>query len=46
MIFTTPGAYLAQQDVCERWQDTMAGLLQERVPDAGPPALEEIFHLD
>ena len=38
--------YLDAQEVCTRWQDTMAGLLQERVPDAGPPALEEIFHLD
>jgi L-rhamnose mutarotase len=38
--------YLDAQEVCTRWQDRMAGLLQERVPDAGPPALEEIFHLD
>jgi L-rhamnose mutarotase len=37
---------LGQQDVCARWQDAMAELLQERVPDAGPPPLEEIFRLD
>jgi L-rhamnose mutarotase len=40
------GEYLAAQDVCVRWQDAMAELLEERVPDAGPPALEEIFRLD
>jgi L-rhamnose mutarotase len=39
-------AYLAEQEVCARWQDAMAELLEERVPDAGPPALEEIFRLD
>jgi L-rhamnose mutarotase len=39
-------AYLADQEVCARWQDAMAELLEERVPDAGPPALEEIFRLD
>ena len=38
--------YLAAQDVSRRWQDAMADLLEERVPDAGPPALEEIFRLD
>jgi L-rhamnose mutarotase len=38
--------YLARQDVSTRWQDTMAELLEQRVPDAGPPALEEIFRLD
>jgi L-rhamnose mutarotase len=38
--------YLAQQDVSTRWQDAMAELLMERVPDGGPPALEEIFRLD
>jgi L-rhamnose mutarotase len=38
--------YLAEQDVCTRWQDEMADLLEERVPDGGPPALEEIFRLD
>ena len=39
------GRYLAQQDVCTRWQDHMAELLDERVPDAGPPQLEEVFRL-
>jgi L-rhamnose mutarotase len=39
-------AYLDAQEVCTRWQDSMSGLLEERVPDAGPPALEEIFRLD
>ena len=39
-------AFLDGQEVCTRWQDAMAGLLEERVPDAGPPALEEIFRLD
>jgi L-rhamnose mutarotase len=38
--------YLAAQEVCTRWQDAMADLLQERVPDGGPPPLEEIFRLD
>ena len=40
------GRYLARQDVSTRWQDAMAELLMERVPDGGPPALEEIFRLD
>jgi len=40
------GAHMAAQDVNARWQDAMAELLDERVPDAGPPALEEIFRLD
>ena len=39
------GRYLAQQEVCTRWQDAMADLLEERVPEAGPPALEEVFRL-
>jgi L-rhamnose mutarotase len=39
-------AFLAEQDVCARWQDAMAELLEARVPDAGPPPLEEIFRLD
>jgi L-rhamnose mutarotase len=39
-------AYLGQQEVCARWQDAMAELLEERVPDSGPPALEEIFRLE
>jgi L-rhamnose mutarotase len=34
------------QDVNTRWQDAMADLLADRVPDEGPPALEEIFRLD
>jgi L-rhamnose mutarotase len=38
-------AYLARQEVSTRWQDRMAELLEERVPDGGPPALEEIFRL-
>jgi len=39
-------AYLERQEVSTRWQDAMAGLLEERVPDGGPPALPEIFRLD
>lgn len=39
-------AHMEAQEVNARWQDRMAGLLEERVPDAGPPALEEIFRLD
>jgi L-rhamnose mutarotase len=39
-------AYLGAQEVCTRWQDAMAGLLEERVPDEGPQLLEEIFRLD
>jgi L-rhamnose mutarotase len=38
--------YLDARDVCTRWQNAMADLLEERVPDAGPPPLEEIFRLD
>ena len=38
--------YLAAQEVCTRWQDAMAELLEERVPDGGPPPLEEIFRLE
>ncbi len=37
---------LAAQPVSVRWQDAMAELLVDRVPDGGPPALEEIFRLD
>jgi L-rhamnose mutarotase len=40
------GRYLAEQEVVTRWQDAMAELLEERVPDEGPPPLEEIFRLD
>jgi L-rhamnose mutarotase len=39
-------AHMDAQEVNTRWQDAMAALLEERVPDAGPPALEEIFRLD
>jgi L-rhamnose mutarotase len=39
-------AFMAEQEVSTRWQDTMAGLLEARVADAGPPSLEEIFRLD
>ena len=39
-------AYMASQEVNARWQDAMAELLEERVPDAGPPPLEEVFRLD
>jgi L-rhamnose mutarotase len=39
-------AYMEEQEVNAGWQDTMAELLEERVPDAGPPTLEEIFRLD
>jgi L-rhamnose mutarotase len=39
-------AYMAAQPVNTRWQDEMAGLLEERVADTGPSTLEEIFRLD
>jgi L-rhamnose mutarotase len=39
-------AYMEEQEVNSRWQDTMAHLLEERVPDAGAPILEEVFRLD
>jgi len=39
-------AHLARQAVSKRWQDAMAELLEERVPDSGPPPLEQIFRLD
>lgn len=42
----TAAAYMEAQEINARWQDTMAELLEERVPDAGPPTLEEIFRLD
>jgi L-rhamnose mutarotase len=38
--------FMAQQEVATQWQDAMAHFLQARVPDEGPPALEEIFRLD
>ena len=37
---------MEEQEVNSRWQDAMAELLEERVPDAGPPMLEEVFRLD
>lgn len=40
------GRYMAEQEVNARWQDAMAELLEERVPDAGPPPLQVIFRLD
>jgi L-rhamnose mutarotase len=40
------GRHLAGQEVVAHWQDAMAELLEERVPDEGPPPLEEIFRLD
>ena len=38
--------FLASKEVSARWQDAMADLLEERVPHAGPPRLEEVFRLD
>jgi L-rhamnose mutarotase len=38
--------HMAAQPVSARWQDAMADLLEQRVPDEGPPSLEEIFRLD
>jgi L-rhamnose mutarotase len=38
--------YLASQEVSARWQDAMAELLDGRVPDGGPPPLDEIFRLE
>ena len=40
------GAYMAAQEVNARWQDAMAELLEQRVPDEGPSGLQEIFRLD
>ena len=40
------GRYMAEEGVSTRWQDAMAELLSERVPDSGAPPLEEIFRLD
>lgn len=39
-------AHLAAQPVSTRWQDRMAPLLSERVPDSGPPSLQQIFRLE
>jgi L-rhamnose mutarotase len=38
--------HLAAQEVNARWQDAMAELLEDRVPDGGPPPLQEVFRLD
>jgi L-rhamnose mutarotase len=38
--------HMESEDVSTRWQDAMAEFLDERVPDAGPPGLEEIFRLE
>jgi L-rhamnose mutarotase len=38
--------YMAEQEVSTRWQDAMAELLESRVPEGGPPPLEEVFRLD
>jgi L-rhamnose mutarotase len=40
------GRYMAAQDVNDRWQDAMAELLEERVPDGGPAPLDEVFRLE
>jgi L-rhamnose mutarotase len=40
------GRHMAAQEINGRWQDAMAELLEERVPDGGPAPLEEIFRLD
>ena len=40
------GSFMSEQEVNARWQDAMADLLQERVPDEGPAPLEEVFRLD
>jgi L-rhamnose mutarotase len=37
--------YLGTHEINARWQDAMAELLEERVPDHGPALLEEIFRL-
>ncbi len=39
-------AYMGAQEINARWQDTMARLLEDRVPNAGPPTLEEVFRLE
>jgi L-rhamnose mutarotase len=40
------GRYLTEQEVSSRWQDAMAELLVDRVPDGGPAPLEEVFRLE
>lgn len=37
---------VADSEVNIRWQDAMAGLLEQRVADEGPGLLPEIFRLD
>jgi L-rhamnose mutarotase len=37
---------LRNEEVSARWQDAMAELLEERVPEGGPAPLEEVFRLD
>ena len=44
--FDAAWQYMAAQDVNTRWQDAMAELLDERVPDEGPPPLELVFRLE
>jgi L-rhamnose mutarotase len=39
-------AILAADPVNKRWQDEMAVILGRRLPDAGPPSLQEIFRVD
>ena len=39
-------AHLGAEAVSARWQDAMAELLEQRVSDEGPPALEEVFRLE
>ena len=43
---TAAADHLGRQVVCTSWQDAMADLLEERVPDTGPRGLEQIFRLD
>lgn len=37
---------MGRTEVNARWQDAMAELLEQRVADAGPAFLEEVFHLE
>lgn len=39
-------AFLDSNELSTRWQDVMAELLEERVPDGGPSPLQEIFRLE
>jgi L-rhamnose mutarotase len=38
--------YLESQPAVTRWEDAMAELLEERVPDGGAPPLAQIFRMD